>query len=186
MHGVRPSIFATSSASMRKSFQRRCLRRRGCFDPKSEALTRPFTPGTASLEIRRSGPLPDRTAGPLPDRTALNRVLKRLGKLGFSTARTKPSQDSMIADYYEALGSNSFAQRTGLNEHCCGKLQPTTPGEKTTVILGLEAIMNRVTMLTLAWFRAMFRLVTPATDLAAPRNVSAMHPINQRDTHVSG
>lgn len=91
------------------------------------------------------------------DNVSMSRVMKRLTRLGFSTARTRPTQDSMIADFYAALGWNSLAQRTGFNRHCCGKLQPQTKGEKSNVIIGLERMMERETIRTLAELRARCR-----------------------------
>ncbi len=88
------------------------------------------------------------------DNRGLNRVLKRLAKLGFvNTAHRprrrqpqgliSPDQQSLIAENYRRLGFDSFARQTGFNRRCCGKAMPQTRTDANKVIEGQKAILAR-------------------------------------------
>lgn len=99
------------------------------------------------------------------DNRGLNRVLKRLAKLGFvNTAHRprprrqppgaiSPEQMQLIADNYQQLakitaengrpGFHTFAAQTAFNRRCCGKLMPQTIADANKVIEGQKAIIAR-------------------------------------------
>lgn len=88
------------------------------------------------------------------DNRGLNRVLKRLSKLGFENtahrprvrqpkALVTPEQQALIERNYELLGFNSFARRSGFNKRCCGKAMPQTRGDANKVIEGQKAMLGR-------------------------------------------
>jgi phage gp16-like protein len=85
------------------------------------------------------------------DNAGLNRVLNRLGKLGFKNTAHKPrrrkpnagalrtpEQLDLIAKLYRDLDWRSEAQQMGFNKKCCGHSWPQTRAEATKVIVGLE------------------------------------------------
>ena len=100
------------------------------------------------------------------DNRGLNRVLKRLAKMGFNNTAHKPlrrqpkglitpEQQATIAENYRELtrlsgGYDSFAKQTGFNRRCCGKAMPQTRGDAIKVIEGQKAIIGRETMRTTA------------------------------------
>src|SRR3954462_12981039 len=81
------------------------------------------------------------------DNAGLNRVLNRLGKLGFKNTahrplrRRQPHADSfrtdeqlaLITKLYGDLGWASDAQKMGFNKKCCGKSWPQTRADATKV-----------------------------------------------------
>jgi len=93
------------------------------------------------------------------DNQGLNRVLKRLGKMGFTNTAHKPlrrqpkglvtpEQQATIAANYRELtrltnGYDTFAKQTGFNHRCCGKAIPQTRADAIKVIEGQKAIIAR-------------------------------------------
>jgi phage gp16-like protein len=88
------------------------------------------------------------------DNRGLNRVLKRLGKLGFKNTAHRPhrpqpkalisaEQQNLIADNYRRLGFDTFPRQTGFNRRCCGKALPQTRTDANKVIEGQKAMIAR-------------------------------------------
>jgi glycine cleavage system protein P-like pyridoxal-binding family len=93
------------------------------------------------------------------DNQGLNRVLKRLGKMGFNNTAHRPlrrqpkglitpEQQAMIAANYLEMtrltgGYDTFAKQTGFNHRCCHKSIPQTRADGINVIEGQKAIIER-------------------------------------------
>jgi hypothetical protein len=88
------------------------------------------------------------------DNRGLNRVMKRLGKLGFINTAHRPrrrqpqglitpEQQHLIAIQYGLLGFDTFARQAGFNRRCCGKALPQTRTDANKVIEGQKAILVR-------------------------------------------
>ncbi len=89
------------------------------------------------------------------DNRGLNRVLKRLAKLGFVNTAHRPrrrqpqglitpEQQALIAENYRRLGFDSFARQSGFNRRCCGKAMPQTRSDANKVIEGQKALISRM------------------------------------------
>lgn len=89
------------------------------------------------------------------DNRGLNRVLKRLAKLGFVNTAHRPrrrqpqglitpEQQQLIAENYRQLGFDNFARQTGFNRRCCGKAMPQTRADANKVIEGQKAMIFRI------------------------------------------
>ncbi len=85
----------------------------------------------------------------------LNRVLKRLQKLGFNNTAHRPrryqpqglitpEQQALIETNYALLGFDAFARRSGFNRRCCGKAMPQTRTDANKVIEGQKAMIARL------------------------------------------
>ena len=93
------------------------------------------------------------------DNRGLNRVLKRLQKMGFKNtahrplrrqprAMITPEQQQVIEANYDELarrgiGFDTFARRSGFNRRCCRKAMPQTRADAIKVIEGQKAILAR-------------------------------------------
>ena len=93
------------------------------------------------------------------DNRGLNRVLKRLQKMGFRNTAHRPlrrqprglitpdQQQILQANYDElarrGIGFDTFAKRSGFNRRCCGKAMPQTRADAIKVIEGQKAILAR-------------------------------------------
>jgi len=98
------------------------------------------------------------------DNRGLNRVLKRLQKMGFNNTSHRPlrrqprglitpEQQQIIRANYDELarryaaagkpGFDTFAKRSGFNRRCCGKAMPQTRADAIKVIEGQKAILAR-------------------------------------------
>lgn len=92
------------------------------------------------------------------DNRGLSRVLKRLGKMGFTNTAHRPlrpqpkglvtPEQATIAEQYGVLmeltgGYDTFAKQTGFNRRCCGKAIPQTRGDAIKVIEGQKTIPAR-------------------------------------------
>lgn len=89
------------------------------------------------------------------DNRGMNKVLKRLEKLGFKNtahrprrretqALVTPDQQALIERNYEQLGFDSFARRSGFNKRCCGKAIPQTRTDANKVIEGQKGMLSRL------------------------------------------
>lgn len=89
------------------------------------------------------------------DNSGLDRVLRRLGKLGFvNTAhRAKrrpqpaglvtPDQQQLMRELYEKLGWTDVARQMGFSKRACKKAFPQTRGDAIKVIEGLKGMLKR-------------------------------------------
>jgi len=100
------------------------------------------------------------------DNRGLNRVLKRLARMGFNNTAHRPlrrspagmitpeQQQTIEANYKELqrvyaidgeAAFDTFAKRSGFNRRCCRKAMPQTRGDAIKVIEGQKAILARKT-----------------------------------------
>ena len=89
------------------------------------------------------------------DNGGLDRVLRRLGKLGFTNTAHRPrrkpqpaglvtpEQQQLICDLYEQLGWSDVARQMGFAKRVCKKSFPQTRGDAIKVIEGLKGMIKR-------------------------------------------
>ncbi|HWW61754.1 MAG TPA: regulatory protein GemA [Thermoanaerobaculia bacterium] len=88
------------------------------------------------------------------DNAGMNRVLKRLKKLGFKNTAHRPRrrepngvitpfQQRMIEDNHARLGFDTSTRRMGFNKRVCGKAFPQTRTEAAKVIEAQNAMLQR-------------------------------------------
>jgi Protein of unknown function (DUF1018) len=99
-----------------------------------------------------------RSTTKIRDNDSVNRLMRRLEKLGFENTRTGPSarrspddpitrkQKWKIARNYEQMGYDTDERRQGFNRRQCGELpwgEPQTVAHGEAIIEGQKAILRR-------------------------------------------